>query len=129
MNRLLLWLARFGFGRLFIRWVFTYMSFAIPVKRLRETETLLAFHHPQPIHPVHILLVPKRPFSTLLDVPPDDADFLRDLLETVQSLVRELKLEQSGYRLITNGGAYQHVPHLHFHLVSDVAENLHEPDR
>ena len=71
----------------------------------------------------------ERPFSSLLDVPPDDPDFLRDLFETVQSLVREFNLEQSGYRLITNGGAYQYVPHLHFHLVSDVAENLHEPDR
>jgi len=119
MNRLLLRLGRSAIGRLFIRWVFTYMSFAIPVKRLRETETLLAFHHPQPSHPVHILLVPKRPFSTLLDVPLDDVDFLRDLFETVQSLVRELDLEQSGYRLITNGGAYQDVPHLHFHLVAD----------
>jgi len=100
------------------------MSFVIPVKRLRETETLLAFHHPRPSYPVHILLVPKRPFSTLLDVPPDAADFLRDLLETAQDLVREFNLEQSGYRLITNGGAYQDVPHLHFHLVADVADPI-----
>jgi histidine triad (HIT) family protein len=94
------------------------MSFAIPVKRLRETETLLAFHHPQPSYPLHILLTPKRPFSTLLDVPPDAADFLHDLIKTVQSLVREFNLEQSGYRLITNGGVYQDAPHLHFHLVA-----------
>jgi histidine triad (HIT) family protein len=114
-------LARSGLGHLLVGWVFTHMSFAIPVKRLRETETLLAFHHPQPSHTLHILLVPKRPFSTLLDVPPDTADFLRDLLETVQSLVREFGLEQCGYRLITNGGAYQDVPQLHFHLVSDTA--------
>jgi len=118
MNRLLLRLARSAISRLFIRWMFTYMSFAIPVERLRETETLLAFHHPQPSYSVHILLVPKLPFSTLLDVPPDATDFLHDLFETVQSLVREFNLEQSGYRLITNGGAYQDVPHLHFHLVS-----------
>lgn len=118
MNQLLLRLARSAISRLFIRWMFTNMSFAIPVKRLRETETLLAFHHPQPSYSVHILLVPKLPFSTLLDVPPDATDFLHDLFETVQSLVREFNLEQSGYRLITNGGAYQDVPHLHFHLVS-----------
>lgn len=118
-RKLLFRLARSRLSRLFIREVFTYMSFAIPVKRLRETETLMAFHHPQPSHAVHILLVPKRPFSSLLDVPPDDADFLRDLFETVQSLVRKFNLEQSGYRLVANGGAYQDVPHLHFHLVAD----------
>jgi diadenosine tetraphosphate (Ap4A) HIT family hydrolase len=50
-----------------------------------------------------------------------DADFLLDLVQTVQSLVKELNLESRGYRLITNGGAYQDVPHLHFHLVSEIA--------
>lgn len=97
------------------------MSFVIPVKRLRETKTLLAFHHPQPSYPLHILLVPKRPFSTLLDLPLEATDFMADFFATVQSLVREFDLEQSGYRLITNGGVYQDVPHLHFHLVSDWA--------
>jgi histidine triad (HIT) family protein len=95
------------------------MSFAIPVKRLRETETLMAFHHPRPSYPVHILLVPKRSYADLLAVPPDDARFLHDLIETAQDLVREFGLEQTGYRLIANGGAYQDVPHLHFHLISE----------
>ena len=98
------------------------MSFAIPVRRLRETETLVAFHHLQPSHPLHILIVPKRPYANLLDVPPDAADFMRDLFETAQSLVREFELEQRGYRLIVNGGAYQDVPHLLFHLVSEKGE-------
>lgn len=122
MNRWLFRRARSRASRLFIGWVFTHMSFAIPVRRLRETETLVAFHHPQPSHPLHILIVPKRPYANLLDVPPDAADFMRDLFETAQSLVREFELEQRGYRLIVNGGAYQDVPHLHFHLVSEKGE-------
>jgi diadenosine tetraphosphate (Ap4A) HIT family hydrolase len=28
-------------------------------------------------------------------------------------------LEQTGYRLIANGGAFQDVPHLHFHLIAE----------
>ena len=122
MNRWLFRLARSRASRLFIGWVFTHMSFAIPVRRLRETETLVAFHHPQPSHPLHILIVPKRPYANLLDVPPDAADFMRDLFETAQSLVHQFGLDQSGYRLIVNGGAYQDVPHLHFHLVSEKGE-------
>jgi histidine triad (HIT) family protein len=96
------------------------MSFLIPVKRLRETETLLAFYHPKPSYPLHVLLVPKRRWKDLMEIETADADFLLDLVQTVQSLVKELNLEPGGYRLITNGGAYQDVPHLHFHLVSDV---------
>ena len=95
------------------------MSFALPVERLRETETLLAFHHPRPSHAVHILVVPKEPFGSLMEMPPEAGGFLTDLLETVQLLVVELGLEDRGYRLIVNGGAYQEVPLLHVHLVAD----------
>ena len=96
------------------------MSFLIPVNRLRETETLIAFHHPKPSAPTHILLVPKRPLSNMLALQTTDADFLTDVFQTVQSLVGEFELEQGGYSLSTNGGSYQDVPHLHFHLISDV---------
>ncbi len=97
------------------------MSFAIPVHRLRETDTLLAFHHPQPSHPVHIVLVPKKALASLAALTPADAPFMLDLFASVQSLVTELGLEQTGYRLITNGGPYQSVPQLHFHLISESA--------
>lgn len=95
------------------------MSFLIPVQRLRETDTLLAFYHPKPSYPVHILLIPKKALSTLAALSPADTPFLVDLFQTVQSLVSELKLEANGYRLITNGGAHQDVPQLHFHLISE----------
>jgi histidine triad (HIT) family protein len=101
-----------------VREVFAYMSFAIPLKRLKETSSLLAFYHPDPGYPVHILIVPKRDYPSLLDVPAADNDFLRDLIETVQGLVRELSLEQAGYRLVVNGGSNQEIPVLHFHLIS-----------
>ncbi len=94
------------------------MSFAIPVHRLGETSTLLAFHHPSPGYPVHILIVPRRAYRSLLDVPPEDTAFLQDLFATVQRLVREFGLAEQGYRLIANGGAFQDVQMLHFHLVS-----------
>ena len=93
------------------------MSFIIPVKRLRETKTLLAFYHPQPAYPFHVLLVPRQAVASLMDLPPESGDFLRDLLDTVQSLVHEFHLE-GGYRLIANGGSYQDFPILHFHLVA-----------
>ena len=95
------------------------MSFALPLNRLRETPTLVAFHHPRPSYPVHILLVPKRPIADLMAMTAADQDFLADLVQAVQSLVQELGLAETGYRLITNGGSYQDIPHLHLHLVSE----------
>ncbi len=96
------------------------MSFVLPVSRLRETSTLLAFHHPRPAYPLHILLVPKREYRTLMDLDLQDTAFQRDLFETVQSLVRDFALEERGYRLIANGGTNQDVPVLHFHLIAEV---------
>jgi len=104
--------------RRLIGWVFEYMSFAIPVKRLRETETLMAFHHPKPSYTFHVLLVPKKAVASLREFDSKDSAFLADLYSTVQSLVDEFHL--SAYRLIVNGGGYQDFPQLHFHLISDV---------
>jgi histidine triad (HIT) family protein len=101
-----------------IGWIFAHMSFAIPVKRLRETETSLAFYHPKPAYKFHVLLVPKKSISSLKEFDPKDSVFLIDLYATVQSLVDEFQL--AAYRLIVNGGEYQDFPQLHFHLVSDV---------
>jgi histidine triad (HIT) family protein len=99
------------------------MSFALPVKRLRETPTLLAVHHPKPSYAVHILIVPKEAITSLAALNQAEGDFsavfLRDLFQCVQSLVEEFDLENAGYRLVVNGGKYQDVPQLHFHLISD----------
>jgi histidine triad (HIT) family protein len=97
------------------------MSFALPVQRLRETGSLLAFYHPRPAYRVHILLVPKKAVPSLADLDPGEQAFLSDLIACVQSLVVELRLEASGYRLIVNGGEYQDVPQLHFHLIAGEA--------
>ena len=78
------------------------MSFAIPVKRLRETPNLVAFQHPSPSYKFHLLIVPKRQVQTLADFDPQDAAFLTDLYVAVQSLVKEFNLK--AYLIIVNGG-------------------------
>ena len=118
ITRILFSLARAPLAGFSIGWLFAYMSFLIPLQRLRETQTLLAFHHPKPGHRVHILIVPKKAIASIRDLTPADGPFLADLFQTVQSLVAELGLESAGYRLVVNGGAYQDVPQLHFHLIS-----------
>ena len=101
------------------------MPFAIPAKRLRETEALLAFHHPKPAYPFHVVLVPKETVPSLMELDPA-SEFISDLYTAVQSLVVEFQLP--AYRLIVNGGAYQDFPYLHFHLISPLPEGR-VPDR
>lgn len=90
----------------------------LPVQKISETNSLVCFYHPQPVYPVHILLVPKEDIRDLTQLDLEQSEFLQDLFATVRSLIEEFNLEQKGYRLILNGGEYQDFPQLHFHLTS-----------
>lgn len=114
--------ARSKFAHYLVGWIFAHMSFALPVSRLHETDTLLAFYHPRPSYDVHILLVPKKTIVNLTELDSSDAEFLVHVFQTVQILVKELKLNETGYRLLVNGGKFQDVPQLHFHLISGASK-------
>lgn len=124
-------LARFAFyaartkvGRFITALVFAKMDFLIPVKRLRDTPHLLAFHHPKPAYPLHILIVPKRSLKGMQDLSAADQELLFEIFQAAQSLVAEFNLETAGYRLVVNGGVNQDIPLLHFHLISGEAFSL-----
>lgn len=120
LRRGLFWLARRRWLGRWVGWGFQFMSFAIPVQRLHETPTLLAFHHPAPSHPVHILIVPKRAIASLSEFDPaQHASFTRDLFLAIPLLVESLQLR--AYTLLVNGGDFQDVAQLHFHLIGEAA--------
>lgn len=106
------------FARL-IGWTFAHASFLLPVRRLAETPTLVAFRHPRPAYPVHILIVPKKAIPSLAHLTPADGPLLADVLITARELA-------PGCRLVANAGAYQSFPQLHFHLIP--RENPGTPD-
>ena len=80
---------------------------------------MIAFHHPESTYPVHILIVPKRSIQTFMDITTTDTALIMEIMQMAQSLVEEFKLQEVGYRLIVNGGKYQSLPLLHYHLVSE----------
>ena len=116
--RLLFHLARTPLLGGVVGWSFTHLSSLVPVQRLYETDVVVAFRHPRPAYPLHILIVPKRPVRSLQALAPADGVLLQEVVAAAQHLVGQLGLERRGYRLIVNGGRYQDVPQLHFHLVS-----------
>lgn len=110
--------AKVGIVRQVLIWGLINMNDWLPINKISETDSLICFHHPQPVYPVHILLVPKEELRDLTQLKTEDSEILKDLFTTVQSLIAELDLEEKGYRLILNGGEYQDFPQLHFHLTS-----------
>ncbi len=96
------------------------MHSLLPMKPLYETNHLLAYFHPQPAYPFHIILLPKNKIPDMLafDIV-KDAGFLQDVTLISQKIVKEYQLEKIGYRLILNGGPNQDFPILHFHLIAE----------
>ena len=81
-----------------------------------ETAKTLAIADVNPVAPVHLLIIPKRHIESVLTIDASCAGDMIDMFEVAQKLVDAKKL--GAYRLTFNGGRYQHLPHLHMHLLA-----------
>lgn len=88
----------------------------IDVKKEIETNNVLAFHHTKPSWTTHIVVIPKNHIINLLEV--TDFNLIAEIFETIQKLVIKYNLNQTNFRIVTNGGSFQDSKHLHFHLLS-----------
>jgi histidine triad (HIT) family protein len=91
----------------------------IPAKVAFQDDTVLAFHDIKPQAPVHVLVVPKRHVTSLLDLAPADDALAGRLVRCGRDLARELGLGERGFRLVFNCGedAGYSVYHIHLHVL------------
>ena len=92
------------------------LSGRTPVRVVRETETVLAFHHTRPFWPVHVVVIQKRHVPSLVDLGGADESLLHQLLSVVREVAAEVLAEHGAARVLTNLGSYQDSRHLHFHV-------------
>ena len=112
-------IARGPIGGWLAGWVFAYASRILPIRRRYESRRIVAFDHPRPSYPVHILIVPKKAIRGFEELGKADLPVIADTFAAAQLLIEDLELADRGYRLIVNGGVYQDVKQLHFHLISE----------
>ena len=81
-----------------------------------EDEISLAFLDHRPLFPGHCLLVPKKHFETLTDLP---GELIGPFFSNVQLLARAVEsgLESEGSFVAMNNRISQSVPHFHVHVV------------
>ncbi|MCM3033370.1 MULTISPECIES: HIT domain-containing protein [unclassified Niallia] len=87
------------------------------VKKIIETDNVLAYYHTKPFYPVHIVAIPKKHISSLLTLEESDQKLLLELLGVIQKLAASVTEEYGACRVITNLGNYQDSKHLHWHIV------------
>jgi histidine triad (HIT) family protein len=88
----------------------------IPAKVVLESDKFLAFEDINPKAKVHVLIIPKEHIESFDKV---SGEAMSGLTLFTQEVAKELDINESGYRLITNIGdeGGQEVSHLHFHML------------
>lgn len=92
----------------------------IPCKKAGESPHALAFHDIAPRAPIHILVIPRGAYMDAGDFGAKaSAEEVADFHRLIAQMVAEHKLDQTGYRLISNAGQNggQEVPHFHVHIL------------
>lgn len=91
----------------------------IPVSKVYEDDTVLAFHDIDPQAPVHFLVIPKQHIASPARITTENSAVIGHIFEVIARLADEMGLE-NGYRVVTNCGkdGGQSVPHLHFHVLA-----------
>ncbi|MGO0061321.1 histidine triad nucleotide-binding protein [Brevibacillus fluminis] len=91
----------------------------IPSKKVYEDEHVVAFEDINPIAPVHILTIPKKHISSVLDMKEEDKELIGHLHLALQKVAEAAGVKEDGFRVITNTGVHgqQTVFHIHYHLV------------
>lgn len=112
-------LARTRVGAVCVHLGITYLSRWLPITRVYDSDTVVAFCHPRQAYPVHVLIVPKRGAAGIEAIGPADGPLIAGVVAAAQQVAQTLGIDRGGYRLVVNGGAYQDVRRLHFHLISE----------
>lgn len=92
----------------------------IPNSTVYEDEAVLAFNDIAPKTPVHVLVIPKRPYVDMNDFAANGApEEIGKFFQKVGKIAHDLGLHENGYRVVTNNGenAGQIVPHFHVHIM------------
>ena len=92
----------------------------LPADIVFESEYALAFHDISPKARVHVLVIPKGPYTNILQFNQNaSSEEKLGLLDAISQTARIMGVDESGFRLVSNTGrdGGQTVPHLHFHLI------------
>ncbi len=93
-----------------------------PAKVELETKEVIAFDSISPVAQHHIIIIPKEHISSFSDLEEDHKDIFIKMAKAAQKVITKRKIS-NGYKLIFNGGKYQSVKHIHWHLLGGKLED------
>jgi len=91
----------------------------IPSSIVYEDNDIIAFRDVNPVAPVHILVIPKKHISSLIDLKEDDELLIGKIYTVINKIAKQEGIDEKGFRVVVNCGedGMQEVKHLHFHVL------------
>lgn len=91
----------------------------IPSSIVYEDNEIIAFRDVNPQAPIHILVIPKKHISSLVDLKEEDEKVVGRIYTVINKIAEQEEIDKKGFRVIVNCGedGGQEVKHLHFHIL------------
>lgn len=91
----------------------------IPSSIVYEDNEIIAFRDVNPQAPIHILVIPKKHISSLVDLKEEDEIVVGKIYTVINKIAEQEGIDKKGFRVIVNCGedGGQEVKHLHFHIL------------
>lgn len=95
------------------------VSGEVPSTKVYENDKVLAFNDINPLAPVHILVIPKKHYTSIKDVPDSEMEIIAEIHKVINYIAKEKGIDKTGFRIINNCGedANQVVKHIHYHVL------------
>jgi len=84
-----------------------------------ENDQIIAFESNQPVAEIHTLVIPKKHINSFSEL---DGETIAAMLQAAQKVINEKNIS-TGYKTIFNGGKYQAIPHVHWHIIGGKLED------
>jgi len=93
------------------------LSGKLEVQVLHQDDRVMAFHHPDPMTPLHVVVIPKAHVAGLLAPEALDPELMRSVMVAIQEVARLLGLRDRGFYVRANAAAPDVTPHMHWHVM------------
>ena len=103
----------------------------IPSKKVYEDDYVYAFYDINPVAPMHVLVIPKKHYESILEIDDNDMDIIGHIHKVIKQIVTEKGYDKTGFRIINNCGddGCQEVKHIHFHILAGKKLNWYDAEK
>ena len=89
----------------------------IPSDIVYEDDEVIAFKDIRPVTPVHILVIPKKHISSLVELTEEDEAVIGKIYTVINKVAKDAGILEKGFRVNCGDDGGQEVKHIHFHVL------------